>query len=906
MQASFADWERAKNTLSTIMGLSLPPSSSTQLSPNQPIPHLATASIDADGADYATPCNEYAMELEQCVSEFALSRMNPEAQIRLGGRIALELGYAALVHHSKGAPQGGSSDFVEDKTCIWGIVATLCRETSSGTVFPRAGYWSEKWSGLRPQLTYSTSDASHDQSQLDIPSVASAWQYPVQMESHWASCGLRVLGNLTAESHARIQGSVGSIDPIARAKLFLSIVRMRAPWYAAAMSNAPMTGEHAGYPFYPLLYQLLRSSEWEAALDLCHSHKLSGDEVAQKIFIVLEVLMTWVIQNEKTSAGLSTSAELPHISPVFLSSMDQLNSRWYNLQNLMVAEAKGLKKGFSKVDPFEAEVLFLLSNITSSPSLESRADFPDNAPHPISNHVLTSTHDWAWHRLWFVLLQPVASLVSEKKNSRHVPYTLWQMGKEAQDYGASGAIDTVSSAYRYTELLLLSGLPELAVTHLAYKGYVEAPDSHIHDATHLGLALSWHGLLRTYPIASFSSAGKGLTDSEKDTLGGLIPHPDSGSLLYEAPASVAKSVPSTWSKLLVLDLQLLTEVYLDRSWPLPSSLATGNAQLIISQANVWLSYLSVLPNKAARISSQGHVLARAVRSVTGDPNAFSLFSGIIRVLLDLSGSEAVDVLRKAAALAQQQGSSVSVVLLWHSAMQHHVVAPEEALAPALEACVKGLASLVALPLNSSPLRTSSLNRQALRRFATELLQAYRNTTSTTNAMDVQAKQLRSVVSIFDAFDASVLERWQEVLQKVDESGIVPTPYQAEQDIASAWVRLSPLYCNFPLFAFRTSFITFKEFIHLRSSSQKHAYSNCPAPLRGVYNALFIVVAKSIFQLCSKQSFVRMEVHAFAMLRARVNTILAVPTNAPALYRQLDSQLLTEINATASSFGLNVT
>lgn len=144
---------------------------------------------------------------------------------------------------------------------------------------------------------------------------------------------------------------------------------------------------------------------------------------------------------------------------------------------------------------------------------------------PPSPPLLPHPQDSAWHLLTCATMAPLhaaaaaaaaprgaggggAAALQQQQQQQRLRAAPFGLGDAAAAIlrGGEAAYDPHGRrAYRYAELLLAVGQPELAVAHLAVAGHAELPERHLHDAAHLALALDHYGLLRTLPAAQLEA-----------------------------------------------------------------------------------------------------------------------------------------------------------------------------------------------------------------------------------------------------------------------------------------------------------------------------------------------------------------------------------------------------------------
>ena len=120
--------------------------------------------------------------------------------------------------------------------------------------------------------------------------------------------------------------------------------------------------------------------------------------------------------------------------------------------------------------------------------------------------------DSAWHLLVCTVMAPLHAVAArggaasqQQQRTRAAPFGLGDAAAAILRGGEAAYDPHGRRAYRYAELLLSVGQPELAVAHLAVAGHAELPERHLHDAAHLALALDHYGLLRTLPAAQLEA-----------------------------------------------------------------------------------------------------------------------------------------------------------------------------------------------------------------------------------------------------------------------------------------------------------------------------------------------------------------------------------------------------------------
>lgn len=340
-------------------------------------------------------------------------------------------------------------------------------------------------------------------------------------------------------------------------------------------------------------------------------------------------------------------------------AMQTLGSTWRGIER----NASQGGAGKDEVDPYFAAILCLLGGPWGEPRVSFTGGSQVLAP------VVVTVRDWIFHRLWFSALSPLFSSVAQEGglgssslsasgfNPSPHHYTLWDLGGEFMR--ESEAMSCASHPYEHCELLLLCGQPEAAVAVLLARGGEQCPTLHLTDAAHLALGLSWHGYLRTFPLRwSVVLNSQHAKNSSTSGAERLTPVSGQGGLLYECPTpssinvatflESSRGISATSSKrafgtkqlpsssqvttpLLVLDLYLLIETYLTRTWPFSASLSQdvvgggsfGNQALprTLSGASIashWLNYFSLLPNAEARVAQMGSALVEVSLSASDD------------------------------------------------------------------------------------------------------------------------------------------------------------------------------------------------------------------------------------------------------------------------------------------------
>jgi hypothetical protein len=346
------------------------------------------------------------------------------------------------------------------------------------------------------------------------------------------------------------------------------------------------------------------------------------------------------------SSGLGGTSSLGRVGKgsEVRKAMQNLGSLWCSLQRNNSLGGTGK----DEVDPYFAAIVCFLGG----PWGEPRVSCTGGSQGKVLAPVIATARDWVFHRLWFSALSPLftsiaqesgggGSSISASVNPPPHRYTLWDLGGEFLREGE--AMGCTLRPYEYSELLLLCGQPEAAVAVLLARGGEECPSLHLTDATHLALGLSWHGFLRTFPLRW--SAALSSLPAKNGSKGGaekLTPVSGHGGLLFECPSfssagatpvesfrgivatsqstMVTKHAPPSQraTPLYVLDVYLLIETYLLRTWPfhLPSQNLTARVSAqepsrtmsCASTASFWLNYFSLLPNAEARVAQMGTAL----------------------------------------------------------------------------------------------------------------------------------------------------------------------------------------------------------------------------------------------------------------------------------------------------------
>jgi hypothetical protein len=529
-------------------------------------------------------------------------------------------------------------------------------------------------------------------------------------------------------------------------------------------------------------------------------------------------------------------------------------------------------------DAYEGEVLCLLAGPGGTPRVALPGTPGENR---LLAPVLTSAEDWAFHRLWFAALaefnEALASApgalgagtpahsfmgappslgswlgasalrltgvgtVQGGRAAADSPgcYTLWDFGGDvlAQKSGG-GEWGAPGRAYRYVEMLLLAGQCEAAVAHLATCGMSECPSLHLADATHLALALGWHGLLRTFPVnwakvlASVAQQQQQqlLPQGGSDGLGRLQEDPTSGKLLY--------LVPSAAPQLHVLDLQLLLEAFLSRTWPMSQDSATDAALQPPTRSSEaamrWLDYFSLLPNEAARVGLMGAVVAEVACSASSEPEVEALLNHTL-FLCSASNSPsgcmfASSVFSAAASdCSTQTGVWVFAPIRLHLAAATAAASAASSAGEAQGAAAGGAAldlasaescsaehtsaalTAIAEPLSGladpavvaagSPLASE---RGRLMNFAREALALHQTLCSRPGGLsrsrflhDVSARAasvVHAMLCLCTAFDAAgegnphSAETWVAVLRRLEDSNLLPPLGTPPGDLGSVWAR----------------------------------------------------------------------------------------------------------------------
>ena len=226
------------------------------------------------------------------------------------------------------------------------------------------------------------------------------------------------------------------------------------------------------------------------------------------------------------------------------------------------------------------------------------------------------------------------------------------------------------SAYGACERLILAGQPEYALAFLATHGNVDTGRG-LHDALHMGLALSWHGALRTYPISLARKKALFSGDKAASTADVLVERMKSEAgteiagkgarvgkyLLYSIRSRQALATQTTdMSPRHLLDLPFLMENYFSRI------LQPSNSTSLIENAYTKACYATLLPHAASRVSLISQ------QSLMHFPNlAVELF---IKPLEPMQGgrssrlTEAIETLRLSALLCKESGSVINSVLLF--------------------------------------------------------------------------------------------------------------------------------------------------------------------------------------------------------------------------------------------------
>lgn len=472
--------------------------------------------------------------------------------------------------------------------------------------------------------------------------------------------------------------------------------------------------------------------------------------------------------------------------------------------------------------PYQLELLALVAGPYST-------GVNDNLPNIIppvvfnkgSDTDLAWYRDVAWHSLWLAASTDIASITAnslKKIGKQGNVYSLFKFAKDiiatfdnpllnnqvgGSSFTASNiatpvkkknALDT--NPYPITELFILAGLPEYGIAYLASHPSSDAAyNKHLHDALHLGLALTEQGLLRIFPfnLATTASLSKKLPLTIQGVPLDSLPH-DISRFCYGLELSnnnnindkkniLPNNMDSNDLPIYTLDLTYICVTYCSR--------------ILQDYSSTCINYYSLLPDQFSRMRTMAMVLSTAsIEFIKGLRNN----SPGMAFIKNSRKDEISDCIQNGAELARQKGDVDKAVALYRYILDTNTGEDNiinEILPLALELCTDELSGLAPIRFDYVLHNLGTADSHTLQKredLYTELGNLLKNYNNI--MMDKQQQQIlkryhqaatyaERVRELCKFFDYVYDNNWSKALEiLMDTAGIVPQKFN--ENIVDQW------------------------------------------------------------------------------------------------------------------------